>query len=395
MTRSLLSDLALLAVLAAVAWFLGVRLFRVGRELVRLIRDDREFARLTDTRDLAARTDRLAAEYVARRPHARLVVGVLQRERQLVRGYGRAGPAVPDGKLLYEIGSVTKVLAGVVLAALEAEGVVRLDDQIAGLLPADVVVPDAVGAITLRQLATHTAGLPRLPANLDATVKDEANPYANYTAPDLYAAVRTVRLAGTPGKKSDYSNFGMGLLGHLLALKAGASFDALVRRVVCEPLGMADTVVTPSPEQQARLMPGHTTRGRPTPGWDFDALAAAGALRSTADDLLAFLRANLGGADGVLGPALARAREVHFRTWLGSNQGLGWGVDQDDSTQMTVHWHNGGTGGSVSFVAFEASHRVGVVLLANSGDAMAGDDALDRLGLRLLRTATKVSLAEG
>jgi CubicO group peptidase (beta-lactamase class C family) len=184
----------------------------------------------------------------------------------------------------------------------------------------------------------------------------------------------------------------MGLLGHLLARRTGESYDALIRRLICEPLGLANTVVAPSDEQAKRLVPGHTPDGTPAPRWHFDALAGAGALLSTADDLLAFLQANLAPADDALGHAIARAQQVEHTSWLGSNQGLGWQIDNNTMHRLVMYWHNGGTGGYVSFVGFDQLRATAVVVLSNSGDAFAGDDGVDQLGARILKVATKVSL---
>lgn len=363
--------------------------------VVRAARESRAFARLTDTHDLEARIDAWAAEYVAPRQNVWLVVGIWQRGRRLVRGYGRVrpGPAgTPEGKLIYEIGSVTKVFTGVLLALRESEGAVSLEDPVSRFLPASVAVPAPVACVTLGQLATHTSGLPRLPDNLDAAVRDEANPYAHYTAAELHAYLTGARLERAPGRRAVYSNLGLGLLGYLLTLQAAESFDELVQRDLCAPLGMKDTTLTLSPEQRPRLVPIHSPNGERVPVWDFDVLAPAGGLRSTADDLLTFLEANLTPGTGPLEKALARARSPHHRGWLGTSQGLGWLLEHDATRNLTLCWHNGGTGGSVSFLGLEENHSVGIVLLANQGDALVGDDSLDQLGLRLLRTACKVSL---
>jgi D-alanyl-D-alanine-carboxypeptidase/D-alanyl-D-alanine-endopeptidase len=401
MTFSDLVRFLLIAVFALVVGFIVYRILwwvaQIIWQIVQAIRDDREFARLKDTQDLKARIDRWAADYLARRANVRLVIGVLQGDRRLVQGYGGGGP--PDaspapGKLIYEIGSVTKVFTGILLAKLEIDGVLKLEDPLRNFLPAELSFPDAVGAITLRQLATHTAGLPRLPDNLDATIKDQANPYANYSASELFSFLRSGPLDRPPGTKSVYSNLGMGLLGHLLSLKTGKPYETLVKETICEPLGMYDTTVSLSPLQSARLVPGHTPKGQPTSGWGLNVLAGAGGLRSTVDDLLRFLQANLGDGVGALAEALGRAHKFHYvSAWHGSH-GLGWCIERDTAKKLVIHWHNGGTGGYVSFVAFEKSRGLGVVLLSNYGDAMAGDDSLDRIGLRILWTASKVSLGQ-
>ena len=353
-------------------------------------------AAIEDTADLQARASARAVGYATERGQVRLTLGITQRGRRWVRGFGPDRPeaaGTPDGQVIYEIGSITKVFTGVVLARAERDGRVRLETTVGDLLPPGAEAPNEVRAITLGQLSTHTSGLPRMPGNFGLRLLlNVENPYARYTPADLLASLRSAKLDRPAGTKSEYSNYGAGLLGYLLALDAGRSYEALVREAVAGPLRMADTTVALSESQRARLVRGRAPGGRPVPGWDFDALAAAGALHSTVDDMLTFLEANLHPADDPTGLALRRAQEVHFGRGPGPRLGLGWQVLSDPSGQA-VHWHNGGTGGYRSFCGFVDGQDSGIVLLSNTGDAMRGDDALDRIGLDLLRLAVKVSLA--
>jgi CubicO group peptidase (beta-lactamase class C family) len=347
-----------------------------------------KYEHLTDTHDLKSRIDKLAGDYVREREHVGLVVGVCQRGWRYVQGYGKG--VVPDGKTIYESGSITKVFTAVTLARLEADGVLTLDDPISRHLPKDMALAVPVRGVTLRQLATHTSGLPTLPDDFDAKVKDEANPYVDYRTEDLYAYLGRAQLDFEPGKKSEYSNLGMGLLGHILSLKTGKSYEATIRETVCTPLGMPDTVMTLSPAQQERRLPVYSPKGKPVLHWEFDVLAPAGGFYSTADDLLAFVEANLNPGDRPLAKALLRAQEKHFKHWTG-DAGLGW-VIEERVGGLVFHWHNGGTGGSVSFLGFDKANQTGVVLLSNYGDAWANDDAVDQMGFEILTLASKVSL---
>jgi CubicO group peptidase (beta-lactamase class C family) len=104
---------------------------------------------------------------------------------------------------------------------------------------------------------------------------------------------------------------------------------------------------------------------------------------------LKFVQANLGTNDPSLGHALTLAQKTHFESWTGK-LGLCWQI-HDVPGVLFFHWHNGGTGGYASFLAFDRQHQTGVVLLSSYGDAMAGDDSLDRMGVELLRLTGKVS----
>jgi CubicO group peptidase (beta-lactamase class C family) len=382
----LLLGIGIVVVLGAI-WF--------ARQVLALYREDHAYRRLDDTHDLDRRIAERAAGYAATRPGVHLVVGVWQRGRRWVGGFGDGRPvqaAAPDARIAYEIGSITKVFTALLLARAKIEGQCDLDDPIGKFLPAEAGLPEPIRVLTLRQLATHTSGLPRLPENLDATVRNDDDPYSNYRADDLLACLRDSRPRVRPGTKSDYSNLGAGLLGYVLAQRSGKPYEELLRASVLDPLGMRDTVIHLSDEQRARLIGGHEPGGKPVPNWTFDVMAPAGALRSTAEDMLTFLDANLAGREGDIGRVLKLAQEVHHGRGRSDRVGLGWQIHTDIISGHTIHWHNGGTGGYRSFLGFDAANQVGIVLLSNYGDAF-GDDPLDGISFSLLRTATKVSLA--
>jgi CubicO group peptidase (beta-lactamase class C family) len=352
----------------------------------------REFKQQPDTRDLRERTQRMGEDYLARRPQGALVIGLVQKSKSHWLGFGQVSVTntnPPSADTLFEIGSVTKAFTGIALASLAQDGTVRLEDTIAKHLPSDVKLPAELRPVTLVQLATHTAGLPRLPDNLDSSDVNATNPYALYTANDLHRYLRTARLDCAPGRKSEYSNVGVGLLGHILELKAGVPYEKLLRKRICEPLGMADTVMTLSGAQRERLTPGHDADGKVVSNWDFDVLAPAGGLRSSVGDMLKVIQANLATNVPGLGPALALAQKKHFESWIGK-VGLCWQILEAPGLYQ-FHWHNGGTGGYASFIGFDVQHQIGIVVLSNYGDAMAGDDSLDELGMELLKFAVKIS----
>jgi CubicO group peptidase (beta-lactamase class C family) len=370
----------------------GLLVLGVIGVIVWVYRDLTSINRQSDTHDLRQRVEQRATPYLAKRPQGALVAGVVRGGQVHWLGFGRVSAAntnVPDADTLFEIGSVTKVFTGIALARMGNEGKLKLDDPIGKLLPPEVALPAELQPITLRQLATHTAGLPRLPGNLDLSATHAANPYAGYTSKELYDCLRTAKLESPPGKKSEYSNLGVGLLGHLLELKAGIAYERLLREQILDPLGLTNTAITLTPAQQLRLTPGHDAEGNVVSNWDFAVLAPAGALRSSATDLLAFLQANLATNATTLNLSLALAQQTQYESWLG-NLGLCWQILEAPGIYR-FHWHNGGTGGYVSFIGLDRAHSTGVVLLSNYGDAMADDDSLDEMGMELLKLAAKVS----
>ncbi len=302
-----------------------------------------------------------------------IVVGVIESAGRRVVSYGRfhAADARPlNGDTVFEIGSVTKVFTALLLADMVQRGDASMDDPISKYLPPEVNVPERDGRlITLQDLATHSSGLPRLPTNL--TPKDPANPYADYSVEQLYEFLPTYELTRDIGSKYEYSNLGGGLLGHVLARGAGMDYEALVRSRICEPLGMKSTRITLSPETKTRLATGHNAELAPVPNWDLPTLAGAGALRSSANDMLAFLAANLGYTESPLTPAMAAMLKVRLPTGHpGLEIALGWHVRTRDGVEIV--WHNGGTGGYRSFVGYDPKARTGVVVPSNT--SISADD---------------------
>ena len=308
-----------------------------------------------------------------------IVLGFIDEKGSRIVSHGvmdRASGRAVDGDTVFEIGSATKVFTSLALADMVIHGEVKLDDPISKYLPTTVKVPSRSGReITLGDLASHVSGLPRLPDNL--APKDSANPYADYTVEQMYDFLSHYKLPREIGSKYEYSNLGGGLLGYVLALKAGTNYEALVRQRICQPLGMNDTRITLTPELKARLATGHDVGGKPVSNWDLPTLAGAGALRSTANDMLKFLAANLELTKSELQPAMLLAETPRHDAGSSVMQiALGWHILKKSNADIV--WHNGGTGGYHSFVGFDKKHKIGVVVLANS----AND--IDDIGLKIL-----------
>jgi CubicO group peptidase (beta-lactamase class C family) len=319
-----------------------------------------------------------------------LVIGCLQGGQQRVVGYGRVrtdAQDLPDGGTIFEIGSVTKVFTALLLADLAEQGMVGLDDPLAGYLPAWVRVPSVGGRqITLGDLASHAGGLPRDPKGmLRRWLGNRRNPYARLSVEELYAGLARTRLRRRPGERVRYSNLGAGLLGDALARAAGQPYEELVRERICLPLGMRDTVITPTGEQTARLAIGHTRRGRPAPPFEIPALVGAGGLRSTATDMLSLLRANLDPAHSPLAPQIERTQLPGLPAAKRVEVGLGWLIARPPGVGGPVLWHNGGTGGFRSFVGAARETGTAVVVLSNTARSV------DRLGLRLLKAVSSAA----
>ncbi len=304
---------------------------------------------------------------------AGIVVGLLERDgRTRFLAAGDPGPGRPplDRHSVFEIGSITKAFTGVLLADMVVRGEVALDDPVMKYLPASVTVPSRNGKeITLGQLSSQVSALPRLPANLRPA--DATNPYAGYTVEQLYEFLSGHSLRRDPGEQYEYSNLGVGLLGHALALRAGTSYEDLVRERILEPLDMRHTSITLTPWMREHVVTGHDASGAVTSHWDLPTLAGAGALRSNAEDMIKFLAAHLDETGPVRDAAALAVRPQAQAGSPAMAVGLGWHRRATGSD--TIVWHNGGTGGFRTFAAFDPVARMAVVVLTNSGGQGADD----------------------
>ena len=324
----------------------------------------------------------LLAEFVDdERQGVGVVAGLTTGAGRTVVGFGRFSAddsTQPDGDTVFEIASVTKVFTSTLLADVVVRGELGLDTPVQSLLGAAARMPTrGATEIALGHLATHNSGLPRLPGNFDPA--DESNPYADYDAERLYAFLSSHELRRDVGEAVEYSNVGYGLLGHALALREGTDYETLATERILGPLQMEDTAVDLSAPLRARLAPGHDERLRPAANWDFTALAGAGALRSTVNDMLTFVEANMGLRESALRPAMELAHAPQLTDpALGMDLGLGWIIAAEGDRRFV--WHNGATGGYASFIGFDPEAGEGVVILSNS--AASVDDLAYRLFTR-------------
>ncbi|MEM7706006.1 MAG: serine hydrolase [Pseudomonadota bacterium] len=291
------------------------------------------------------------------------VLGVQQGADNRITGFGRTGPQNPDSPgpaTLFEIGSISKVFTALLAQRQVQAGRASWDEPISQRISGTFADP-RVGAITWRELASHSSGLPRLPDNMP--MENALDPYAGFDRALLDAYLLSYRPASLE-KQYAYSNLGMGLLGELAANAAGLPYAEALQRDVFEPLGMNDTAVAPAPQKLKRMATGFS-QGADMPRWGgFDALAGAGAIVSTASDLLRFAHLNANPAEaGAMAASLAAIREVQ-----GSGEtALGWHIEKS-AGDSPVFWHNGGTGGFASALAVDPSKGLSVVLLAASTD---------------------------
>ena len=293
-----------------------------------------------------------------------VVIGLYDAGKREIYGFG-AGPGgkPPTGTTLFEIGSVTKVFTGLLLADAVQRREVTLDSPVSELLPPGITVPTKDKApITLKHLMLHSSGLPRLPPSL---LKPTPDPYAGYGEEQLYRDLLATQLETAPGTRIVYSNYGAGLLGFALGRKIGGGYPTVLRERVLVPLGLKDTYLGfPAGAPRAE---GTNEDLQPMVPWTFDALAGAGAIVSNVRDQLTLIDAELDAYAGSKLPLRAPMRltqETQLED-VGANAGLGWVIDREGR-----YWHNGGTGGFHAFVGFDPKTRRGIVILAATSTSL-------------------------
>lgn len=321
-----------------------------------------------------------------------LVVGVVDERGVEIFGYGRSGPdrpAPPDGETLFEIGSITKLFTGTLLADMAQRGEVAIDDPVNKYLPSDIpTLPRGDREMRLVDLATHSSGLPRMPSNWKPA--DMLDPYADYSTELLFECLRKhaepsltksigKALGGGGDVKWEYSNLGVSVLGQALSRRAERPYEELVLDRICKPLGLDQTRFRLDADATSKLIGGHDADGTPMKNWQFGAMAPAGALRSNARDLLRFLAANVGLIDTPLAEAFRAAREPRYTLNPKVRLGLNWFLADPE-----LAFHSGMTGGYNCLAACIPSKKIGVVALADT--AVGGNsELLDRCTLRFLR----------
>lgn len=319
----------------------------------------------------------------AAKRHVGLVVAVIADDARDVAGFGRVSldsDSPPDGDTVFEIGSVSKVFTGALLADSICRGDISLQTTVASLLPEFSGRVDAqASVITMKQLVTHTSGLPRTPespfrprAIWNAVTAGDF--YRHYTEADLLNLLARKAPGSGTGNDFRYSNTGFGVLGYVLGRRSGLGYSGLINKVFAESLGMKHTAVQSTTSQEAHGAQGYRSyfcfhscclAQRSAP-WNFpDCLAGAGGISSTANDMLLFLSANMGRTPSDMTPAMGMSHEVLFSRDA-DTIGMGWFHGQVPGSGQPMIWHNGGTGGFSSFLGFTADGRFGVCVLSNS-----------------------------
>ncbi|HTO83977.1 MAG TPA: serine hydrolase [Methylomirabilota bacterium] len=296
-----------------------------------------------------------------------IAVGIEENGQQALKFYGDTGNiGAPTADTEFEIGSITKTFTATLLALADQRAtaqtpgspVMRLEDPLQDYAPAGITVPSYQGTpITLLDLATHTAGLPR---NVPVAKTSHLQP------PKAWAFLNSYKLTRAPGQQFEYSNLGYGMLALAIARKANRDIDDLIANQIAGPLGMDDTMIALDPARQKRLARGYrangTEAGEGLPSWP--AMNGAGALHSTLADLMRYLHYQLGEAKTPLDSVLPALQQWRRPGPHDSGVGLGWQMHKL-ANGVDVIGKDGATAGFASVITFAPSSHTGAVILAN------------------------------
>lgn len=289
------------------------------------------------------------------------VVGILRDGKMSFGSAGQALPGPGAAQPMFEIGSISKVFTGLLLAQAVERGELSLSDTLGKLLGDQHKLPAPVAAVTLGQLITHTSCLPRLPGDFFNAGIDEGNPYAAYDRERMWRALTAVKLESPAPCEAVYSNYGVALVGELLSARYNKPWETLVRERITGPLGMNDTMAVLG-ARAARLVPSYAGEKDAKP-WDMPAFVGAGGLRSTAPDMLKFSAAILAGKAGPLGAPAERMLQP-LAKYAGHE--IGYAIMLRGAKEGRIYSHSGGTGGFRSYWMIDPTTRESLIAMASN-----------------------------
>lgn len=324
--------------------------------------------------------DSLALDYLKDPNNSSLSIGIVTDGNTETIYYGeteRGNGTLPDGRSLYEIGSLTKTFVATLLAHAVNEKKISLNDDIRKYLPGSYPNLQYNGLpIKVLNLANHTSALPRLPGNFAKVGGyNPANPYQHYSKEMIFEYLKTFKPDTLAGTRMEYSNFGFAVLGIILENVYHQPLEELLKQTITAPLKMTSTSLVVPEANRKLLVSGYSDiDGKYLQSWEMGAFNAAGGLKSNMQDLLIFLKTNLNSVS----PDFALTRKETDKQ-AEISTGLAWMIQPFRGT--TCIWHNGAVGGFTSFCGFIKDRKAGVVVLSNSSASV------DEIALELLSFA--------
>jgi CubicO group peptidase (beta-lactamase class C family) len=328
----------------------------------------------------------IAQKYMETTKTPSMSLAILQDTKAFFYNYGEVklnADQHPLRTTLYEIGSITKTFTAFLLADAVVNNKVKLEDAISKYLPATVAKNKDLQNITLQQLANHTSGLPRLPDNLQDSLKNPLDPYADYDTTKLYQYLQGFKAQRKPGEKYEYSNLAFGLLGTIMERVYNQPLEQLYHQIIFRPFKMNATYSTNIVDSTI-VAAGYNDSGVQTPYWNFSSLAGCGSIKSNTEDLLKYaLQFTLKPrTKGKSDPRIELLEKITYQqppTFVS----LGWHFDKASNEARTMS-HNGGTYGFRSNMSVFADKKLAIVVLCNSGEEPGAPLVAEQLKTKIL-----------
>ena len=323
--------------------------------------------------DVGAIVDRAAKDFFKAAPQAVGVsIGVLKDGKMYTYNYGtrdKKGSEHLAENSVYEIASITKTFTGTLLAQAAIEKKASLDDDVRKYLEGDYPNLEFQGhPIRLEQLVNHLSGLPfnlpdipetrpPFPTPIPHSVEERLD---RYTRKDFLADLHQVKLAQAPGEKMSYSNSAAVLASIILERIYGKPYDDIVKEKITGPLQMADTSISLSPSQKARLVKGYDEKGNTQP-YVRDMMLGAASLKSTTADLLKYAQWHMAETDEAV-------KLTHKATFTYNNYSVGLNWQMIKAGEYRRIWQEGSLPGFSSMCVFFPESKIAIVFLANELD---------------------------
>ncbi|GAF13695.1 beta-lactamase class C [Bacillus sp. JCM 19046] len=319
---------------------------------------------------LTKAAERMVEQELSDAKKASILIGVRTKDEQFISGSIHDDPHNDDlGNAVFEIGSTTKTFTSLLLAKCILANKVSLDEPVASYKPEYKRALTHNGKeVTFRNLSTHLSGLPRedmktirhsVKKNKDA----RDNPYKYFTKTNLNQFFLDFDLKQEINKKWRYSNVGIGLLGNTLADILGVSYEEAIQSEILAPLGMNDTFVTGTEEQQQRYVQAYNKKSEPVPPMVLPGMNGAGALKSTLRDMLRYVDHQMGLVNSPLREEIELTQHIQAQTkWKEFHMGLGWFIETKKWSPYPIIHHGGTTMGFHTYCGFMKETQTGIVI---------------------------------
>lgn len=317
-----------------------------------------------------------AKNYMNNKNVAGLSIGVFSNNEMYSYNFGetqKGNRKLPTKNTIYEIGSITKVFTGILLANAVVNGKVKLEDDIRQYLKGTYPNLEYQGQpITLLQLSNHTSGLP-FTTRLPDTNEDPFSAAVHFDDEMLFKILHAVKLDTQPGVQRNYSNLGTAILGQILAKVYGQSYEQLITTYILKPYGMKQTKIMLSKKEKRKMATGYDMEGKETEYWYNRLAESAGGIHSTVADMLLFVKKQVSDIDS--------ATSLSHQPSFGDKKegiGLNWDIYTTKKGYLRLA-HDGGTDGFTSVCMIYPEINAGFVLFTNNGDHY--DEAFNDIAL--------------